>query len=290
MLIPRPDQAIGDLPPDPRDQAADEPGPVLQRAAESPGAFAGAEQFVEQVAVALLQVDEVEPERGRPLRGGDVAVREPFQLGVGDQGAPRAGALAGLLVEHRAGIEHGVVLGDHGAADAVAPGVGQLQPDDEVAVVPEGPPVRPSAGLQQPGDLRGGLLRQKELPGVRAPLGDDGRRLHPDQLGPAGAEPLVAPDGQVAGGAVRVPVAPLHRLDRHPVADRAAAERVRPEQGGEVLRQAEIQPPRLGIGEEGSRRLVLEETGQGTTPLPDPIDEGRSREFSGDDPLPTPPP
>ena len=79
--------------PDGLEDVAGEARAVLEAAAVGAGAVASAEQFIQQVAVALLHVDEVEPDLDRELRRRDVVIDEPLQFVVGKRAAVSAAAL-----------------------------------------------------------------------------------------------------------------------------------------------------------------------------------------------------
>ena len=67
------------------DELANEPSPVFKRAAVLAQAHAPGQEFVQQVAVELLEIDEVEASlKGEP-GGLRVTVAEPIELGVSDQ-------------------------------------------------------------------------------------------------------------------------------------------------------------------------------------------------------------
>ena len=122
----------------------------------------------------------------------------------------------GRPVDDRAGVEQRVVLGEDRPGDAVAARVGQLEADEQVVVVAAS---RSRCASRQVSSERFEARRRvasliEQLAGVGPPLGDDGRGLAPDQLRPAGAEPLVAAERQLVGPAVGGAVAALHRLDR----------------------------------------------------------------------------
>ena len=82
---PRGEDDVRDRGPDRVEDVAGQSGAVLEAAAVRAGPVAGTEQFVQQVAVALLDVDEVEADGPGQARGGDVVVDQPLQLVVGDE-------------------------------------------------------------------------------------------------------------------------------------------------------------------------------------------------------------
>ena len=87
----------------------------------------GREQFVQQVAVAVLHVDEVEPGVGRQHRGVDEALRQRVELVVVEQAD---------VVGPDAGVQHGWRVDDprrrRTERPAPAARVRELQADDEV--------------------------------------------------------------------------------------------------------------------------------------------------------------
>ena len=100
-------------------------------------------------------------------------------------------------------------------------------------------------------------MSDDELAGIGPALGNDRGGLAPDQLGPAGAEASVSAEGQLARRAVGLAVAPLHRLDRQPVADAPAADLDRPEQRREVLAHLNVQRHRRASASSLSLDLYL---------------------------------
>jgi hypothetical protein len=93
----------------------------------------------------------------------------------------------------------------------------ELQADEQVAVIADGRAVLFPAACQQVFQGAGGLGVDQELARVRASFRNDSARFTPDQLGSPGTEPEIPPHRQLAGFAVEVGVAPLHRLDRQPI-------------------------------------------------------------------------
>ncbi len=128
-----------------------------------------------------------------------------------------------MVIERaRLGARHVVRVGD-------APGVGELDADDEIVGAAETPRVGRHEVLTQAGDVGEGLVEHDELAGASAPLRADGDRLGAeDQLGAAQAPALPAPPGEFGGPAVSGTVPALHGQDREAVADGAAVELERP--------------------------------------------------------------
>src|SRR5205823_2243846 len=104
----------------------------------------------------------------------------------------------------------------------------------------------------------------------------DGARLAPDELRPARAEPQVAAEGQFARRAVEFAVAPLHRVNAPPVADRAPADGNEPEERREVVGEAQISAEPGVLRFEFRDGLVLEEGRHAT-----PEDRGQKTEIRG---------
>ena len=103
---PRGDHQVRNFGADGGDDIAGQAGAVLVAAAERAGTAAGAEQFAEQVAVALLDVDEVEANATGHPGGRDVGVDQPAQGIVIEQGIGR--------IDTGERIEEGVVVTDKG--------------------------------------------------------------------------------------------------------------------------------------------------------------------------------
>ena len=101
----------------------------------------------------------------------------------------------------------------------------------------------------------------QQLPRIGPALFDDGGRLAPDQLGPAGAKAAVAADGQLVGRAVGSTVAAFHRLHTQGVADGQRADGGRAKERGEVVGEAEIEVKTVALGFEIGDGLVLEIVG-----------------------------
>ena len=74
--MPRPRRGRADA----RHDFAQQTRAVLERAAVRPGPRVGAEKFMQQVAVAMLDVDEIGADLRRDLGRGDVVVDQPAQL------------------------------------------------------------------------------------------------------------------------------------------------------------------------------------------------------------------
>ncbi len=215
---------------------------VLEGSAVLPFAGVAGEDFVDEVAVAGLDVHGVEADLERQRRGPDVLFLELVEVVVG-QDRPVGREFLPL-------VPVGIALGDQRVRRSlrlgVASGVGQLGHEDRV-VVRAVRPARHFAGpLDQAGEPGLALPVQPELAGVRAPLRGHGDRLRPDQTGAAGGESRVAPKRQEARPAVRVAVAPLHRVDRQRVGGGQRADLHRLRQDGEVFARLQLDVQRRG--------------------------------------------
>ena len=174
--------------------------------------------------MAVLDVHEVRPAARRDPGGADVVVHQLPQLGVrphllvrGDPEAP----VQQRMAEGHPGLEAGLLVGA-----AEAPGVGQLEAHQEVVAPPEGPLVGRHQGLAQAGDPGGVLLVEDQLVGVGPPVRAHRHRLAPpDQLGPAEAEALPAPEHRRRDAPRGRPVPALHGLRAPAVPDPAPLQR-----------------------------------------------------------------
>ena len=92
---------------------------------------------------------------------------------------------------------------------------------------------------------------------------EDRSGFAPDQLGATGAEAPVAAEGQLVGPAVGGAVAALHRLDAQRIAHAEGADRDRPEEGAEVVAEAQVEPEAARLGLQVVHRMELEEAGHG---------------------------
>ena len=217
------DLEAGSLGADAGHDLAQEPGAVLEAAAVLAGAVDGAQELVAQVAVAMLDVDEVEAgplgEPGGPHEVGD----DPLDLAVAHDGVVAGGVVA--LVEQRVMVQGARLGAAHVVGVRDAPRVGELDADVEVVDRVEMGGVRSHQQVAQPGDVGQRLLEHDELTGAAPALGADGDRLGAeDELGAAQAPALPAAPREVGGTAVGGAVPALHRQDGEAVADRAAVQ------------------------------------------------------------------
>ena len=203
--------------PDARHHRAEEVGATGQVAAVGAGAIGGRQQLVEEVAVAVLHVDEVEPGLLGQHRRRHVLLDQLVELVIGEHGA---GPGADATVEDRVlvrGARH-----RHVDRAAVAARVGQLHAGD-LARVQRGP---------EGGEVVDGALVDDQLVRVGPAVGADRRGLAPDQAAPAPSEAAPAAAHQVGGPPVGGAVPPLHGQHGEPVGDgdragAAVGERVR---------------------------------------------------------------
>ena len=179
-----------------------------------------AQQLVAEVAVAVLDVDEVEAGALRQHRGLHEARRQVVEVVVGQQRHRAVGADA--AVEHRVRVrrERLRLLVRVGAR--VAARVGQLQADDQVVGAEPGAAVTREQVLAQLHEV--GLRRRTEAQLVRvgaAVVAHGDRLAAPDQLRAALAEALPAAPRQVGRAAVGRAVPAFHRQDAEAVAGAA---------------------------------------------------------------------
>ena len=218
------DLHAGDLALDGAHDLGEEPRTVLEgRAAVGARAARGAEELVEQVAVAGLHVDEVEARRRGRAGGDDVAIRDRAQLVVGQQG----------LVPACARVEQGIARGGPRRGRPVGPGpasrVGELQADGadvlgDADLAPAFEDLR-AQGSEVLGGAGLGVraVGEVELVRVGAPVGADGEGLAaPDERRAAASEAPPATQGQLARPAVLGAVPPLHRMHREAIGADAA--------------------------------------------------------------------
>ena len=95
------DRQAGRTVADATDHRAEEFGPPVEVTAEAPVSVIAGEELVEQVAVAVLDVDEVEARLLREHGGGDVALGQFVELVVAEH---RLRVDADARVEHRVGV------------------------------------------------------------------------------------------------------------------------------------------------------------------------------------------
>ena len=165
---------------------------------------------------------------------------------------------AGGLVDDRPAVKQWVVLSQDGPSTRVAAGMRQLQTDKQIIVAGARLAMSRAGLAQQPLDGAGVGRTHQELTRVGPSLGDDGTRLAPDQLGPAGAEAAKAAERELARRAVERGIATFHWLDREPVADEATAHVDGAEKRREIVAQANIKTERMSVCKQSLACLVLE--------------------------------
>src|SRR5207247_1592681 len=88
---------------DPLDDLAQETGAVLQRASVGSFARVGAEELMAQIAVAVLQVEELEPEFTRETSRADIISNDAADLSICEERVVRRDAE--LAVQDRMAIQ-----------------------------------------------------------------------------------------------------------------------------------------------------------------------------------------
>ena len=211
----------------PAHDRAYDPRAAVQVAAEPPWPTSSRQKFVEQVAVAGLDVDH--PKAcgcGHPGRR-HIGIDEPLNVVVGEHACGVGG------VDSVAGVEQRVVVGDAGltAGDRrlrKPARVSQLERDEQIVDRAEASLVGVVHLLverRKPGDAAG---RSEELVGVCATFGKHAHRLAaPDEFRAALAKPLPATQQRLGGLAIERGIPALHRVDAPAVAHREAADRDR---------------------------------------------------------------
>ena len=257
---PRGEQQVGRFIADAADHLADQPRPVFETAAVRTRAVLRREQFRKQVAVALLEIDEVDADlRGQAGRG-DVLILDPLEFVIREERIRIVDRPAGRLVDGER-VEQGIVRGQQRPAVSVAARVGDLQADEQIGVAAAGVAMRLPAAGEHRFDRRGRSVVQPELPRIGSSLVADRGRFAPDQFRPAAAEADVAAVRQLVGPAVERAVAALHRLNGEAVAAALGADRHRLKQSLETIGECDRRTEADGFGGERLRRFELEITG-----------------------------
>src|SRR5262249_32617222 len=96
--------------------------------------FLRSQQLVEQIAVTLLDIDELIAGAIGKLGRRDVVMDETFEAVVREHGIIGVSRLAGRLVNDRTRIQDRVMYCDEGLQIAVPPRMGKLQADDEIVI------------------------------------------------------------------------------------------------------------------------------------------------------------
>src|SRR5436190_4078262 len=211
------DSEARDLVANPRDDAPQERSAVFEAAAVRSRSVDRAEELVQQVAVAVLHVDEVVSGAGREHGGAAERLDQLVKILVRqhDGGVGPDAAVEDRMVVREARLRRA------GRARP-ASGVCELQPDDEPFGVAVCIRVRFDEFGAQGREVVDGRRVDHELTRIRASVVDHCDRFAaPDELGPALAEASPSPPDQVGDGAVRPAVPSLHRQHREAVGDRA---------------------------------------------------------------------
>jgi hypothetical protein len=82
---PRRDRQTGNRGTDGANDVPRQPGAILQAAAVPAGSPLGRQQLAKQVAMALLDVDEVVSDLVGQLRGCDIVIHQPSEVFIGDK-------------------------------------------------------------------------------------------------------------------------------------------------------------------------------------------------------------
>ena len=179
-----------------------------------------------EIAVAVLEVHEVEAAGLRAFGGGDVIVDQPPDVVVRHHRI--------LLRDAEFPVEHRVAVEDHLLELAIvvrlaeAARMGELEADDELVVTAGGLPVGRDDRLAQTGDGRLRRLGHHQLERVGAPVMAHRHRLAAiDELRPALAEPPPPPHGVLGRGTLPRAVPALDGVDGEAVADGHAVDRQR---------------------------------------------------------------
>src|SRR5262245_17756095 len=129
----RGNEQFRELTADPADDVADKAGAILEAAAVLAGAIFCREQLRQQIAVALLEIDEIITDLRRQFCCRNKLIFDPFQVVVGQQRKTGIDKSSGAAVA-RERIEKWFMRCQQRLFVAVAYGVRQLQPDDDIAV------------------------------------------------------------------------------------------------------------------------------------------------------------
>ena len=184
------------------DHVADQPRPVFEAAAVGAGPIFRRQKFRQQIAVTLLEVDEIDADLCGQARGGDVLVFDPLQLVVARAAEktrrPRGRSLCRLSADR-----------EWGRASRASSGDSRSGRSASVAGRRRSPRRSPKASrcdwrqreiISSMADAE--PVMQPELPRIGTPLVADGGGLAPDQFRPAAAEADVAAECQLVGPAV----------------------------------------------------------------------------------------
>ena len=193
---------------------------------KSPGRRLGREKLVAQVAVTVLQVDEVEADVARVLRGDHVVVDELADVAIAHQRI--VGRETELAIEDRMPIEDHRLHPRLVVGLAEASRVRELQSDHEIVVVAHRLAVPRHERLAHRRDLGLGGFGHQQLVGIGAAVvAHRDRFAAPDHLGAGEAEVAPAADGVLGRSSILEAVPSFHRLDRETIADGELARRER---------------------------------------------------------------
>ena len=171
-----------------------------------------------EIAVAMLDVDEIEAEVGGDAGGAVEVFDDAFDFGVGEDGI--VGVELEARVENRVAIEDARLGLVRSVGAAVAAGVGELEADDEVVGAAHGAFVLFDEGGAHAGEAVACVRGDDDLIWVRAAcVIDGGGFATPDEFGAALAEALPAADGVVGGIAVGSAVPAFHGINGDAIAD-----------------------------------------------------------------------
>ena len=205
------------------DDVAQNAGAVLERATELARTAVGAEEFVQEVAVAVLDVDEVGAAVTGHAGGLHVAADQLLDVGIGQDLI--VGGDVELLVEDGVAVGHAGFPALLVMRTAEPAGVGELEADDQVV---DRTPASEVLGLEDAdefGDASLVLLIDDQLVHVRATIGAHGHGLGTaDQLRTARAEALPASLHLLGDAASRGAVPAFHRVDGDTVTDGLAVD------------------------------------------------------------------
>ena len=216
---------------------------------------------MQQVAVTVFNVDEIKAQLPGTGGGRDKALCKGGNLAVAQH--CRIFCYSDPAVENRVPERGSRPAAAFTRGPGIAPGVGQLQADQQTVIVPVGLAVgSPTAG-EHLANRPDGVLGQPQLARVHPPFIGDGSRLAPDDRGPAVTESLVSPDRQFVGQTLERAIAAFHRLNCQAIFYRTSTDRQRCKQRGHVLLQVQFESQRRGVGEQVVTGVVLEVTGHG---------------------------
>ncbi len=197
----------------------EEPGPAVEVAAVATGSLVRREELVQEVAMAVLHVDEVEARLGRDARGRRVGPDQVVEPRVRDD--VRVGRADGA-VEQRMAVRDLWCRWAGGARPAAR--MGELQPDEWLGpVVGRGRVTGEQLGAQR-GEVADRVRPDGQLVRVRPAV-----RAHrdgfatPDESRARQAEAPPSPRDELGRPPVRRAVPALHRQDGPPVRQPRAA-------------------------------------------------------------------